>query len=919
MLFTRRTPLSLRSALPLALALGLMLPPASLAAEVLPFDALAGDSEQTARRKKKDDSKSKKDDDKENGDKTDEKKEKPFEEVIKDYKPVEGLFTIWQKEDESKIYLEILPDQMNKVFLLNLTLESGVGEGALLAAAMIGEIPVYLKKVGKNVQLVEKNVRFRADEKKPIARAVEQGFTDSILAHAKIESAPHPDKKSVLVLLNPYFLNDMVGIANYLKIAYGTGYSFDKDRSAFGPLKSFPENVEIETHSVYKSSNPKISYTIPDPRSLMVRMRYSLSSLKDTGYTPRIADDRVGHFLTVFQDYSSDEPDIPDVRYVNRWHLEKKDPLSRVSEPKEPIVFWIEKTVPEEYREAVRDGILLWNDAFEKIGFEDAIEVKIQPGDADWDAADSRYSTIRWIVAPFATFAQGPSRANPFTGQIYDADIRFGSDMMRFTLREFAEEIKPVQLEPAKTWTWRNTGYADPGQICNYVDGAVQQAAFGMNLLEARGVLDKNSFEAKKYLRDFLVHVTAHEVGHTLGLRHNFKASRIHKVSELHDSSLTEAKGITGSQMDYTPVNLAPDGTPQGQYWQTSLGPYDYWAIEYAYAPIDAERPEDELPELEKIASRASEPMLAYGTDEDTYGFSTRSIDPTTNLWDIGDDPVAFYEGRLDNARELWSKMEATFEKPGMSYQKMRQVFGRGLREFILAGMNVSKFIGGIYHHRDHVGDPNGRLPFVPVPAAKQREALEFLKANVFGPDAMKFPPELLNKLAPERLPDIFGSHYQIARLDYPIHSSILNIQTAPLSRIYDTVTLQRIADLEAHYASGADPLTMAEIFEGLREAIWAELKVGKNVSSFRRNLQRRHLDYMVLLFIRPGFGLPEDARTLARADLRDIRDGADRSLKTGRLDRITKAHLEETRDRINAVLDAQVRRDVFPSVRIGG
>ena len=178
-------------------------------------------------------------------------------------------------------------------------------------------------------------------------------------------------------------LNDFEGLALALKASYQTGYNFDKDASSFGSIKTFPENVEIETNSVFKTSDPKLSFTLPDPRSMAVRLHYSLSMFKETGYRPRIADDRVGHFLTVFQDYSSDVPDEPDVRYINRWQLEKKDPLSATSEPKQPIVFWIENTVPEEYREAVKDGVLLWNKAFEKIGFKDAIKVNVQPVDAD--------------------------------------------------------------------------------------------------------------------------------------------------------------------------------------------------------------------------------------------------------------------------------------------------------------------------------------------------------------------------------------------------------------------------------------------------------------------------------------------------------------------------------------------------------
>ena len=873
-------------------------------------------------------------------------KEKPFDEVVKDFTPVKGLFTFYRKDDEGKVYVEILPDQFDKVFLLNPTLESGTGESFLLAAAMLQELPVTFHRVGNTVQLVQKNVMFRADEKKPVSRAVQKGFSDSLLGSTKIEGAPHPDRKSVLVDLSPFLLTDLLGIGPALKASYGTGYAFNKDESSYGTIKSFNENSEIEILSYFRTSDPRLSYTLPDARSLMVHLRYGLSSLKDTGYRPRLGDDRVGHFLTVFQDYSTDVPDEAEVRYINRWQLEKKDPLSTLSEPKQPIVFWIEKTVPEEYREALKDGTLLWNKAFEKIGFKDAIQVKVQPDDADWDAADTRYSTLRWIVAPGASFAQGPSRVNPYTGQIYDADIRFGSDLVRVTLQEFADEVKPLglgagplglgaglfgdALGPHALEQMATAGpealapnpdiqqflqhrRPDPSRLCTFADGAIQQAAFGYNLLSARGAFDKNSDEAKKYIRDFLVTIAAHEVGHTLGLRHNFAASSILKLSQIEDAALTTAEGLTGSVMDYTPVNLAPHGSRQGQYWQTSLGPYDYWAIEYAYKPLEGSRPEDEIPALEAIASRAaSDHRLAYSTDEDVWGFSSRSIDPRANLWDIGDDGVAYYKGRLANARELWAKMETTFEKPGLSYTKLREVFGRALNEFAFAGITVAKTVGGAYHNRDHVGDPGARLPFQPVSVEKQREALTFLREQVFGPKAMAFPPEMLRKLAPDRMPDIYGSVYSMTRLDYPIHSAVLIVQSAPLGRIYDPLTLQRISDLEAQYRPNENPVSLSEVFTGIRDAIWSELKGGENINSFRRNLQRRHLDILTRLVLYSGSG-PEDARTLARADLNDIQSGINAALKSpaGKLDRITKAHLEETRDRITAALGAEMNRSL--------
>ncbi|MCW4042883.1 MAG: zinc-dependent metalloprotease, partial [Candidatus Bathyarchaeota archaeon] len=262
-------------------------------------------------------------------------------------------------------------------------------------------------------------------------------------------------------------------------------------------------------------------------------------------------------------------------------------------------------------------------------------------------------------------------------------------------------------------------------------------------------------------------------------------------------------------------------------------------------------------------------------------------------------------------AHELWGKMEKHFEKKGNRYQKLRLVFRQGITEYRIAVMNVTKFIGGIYHYRDHIGDPNGRIPFEPVPAAKQREALEFLKKNVFDPETFNFSSDLLNKLAPERFEDFSESIWELKRIDYPIHDVILSIQTRPLDHLYDPILLSRMLDLELRYNKGEEPFTMLDMFEGVREAIWSELSGPSNINSFRRALQRAHLGKLIELVAEPAKGVPEDARTLARADLIKLKSVIDRALSSEGLDAYTKAHLDETRAQIEAALKAGIERQL--------
>jgi hypothetical protein len=848
--------------------------------------------------------------------------EKPFADLIKDAEAMEGLFTVYKTKDD-KFYLEVKPDQLDKNYLIGATLESALGERGLYASQVLDDFVFSLHRLGKNIQVLQKNVRYRAADKTPMGRAVARSFADSVVVAAPVVSLPHPDRKSVLVDLSAFMVKDLPLIGWILEATYRWPYRLDAGNSAIARVKSFPQNLEVETLLNFAIDRPPVPpitpvpiptapppVTTPDVRSMQFRVRYSLSTFPEGAYQPRIADDRVGHFLTMYQDFTDDRRDTPYVRYINRWNLEKSDPSAAVSTPKQPIVFWLENTIPVKYRDAIAAGVLAWNKAFEKAGFKDAVVVKQQPDDADWDPADVRYNTIRWFVSTDAGFAIGPSRANPYTGQIYDADISFTENMTRFTRLEFTDLVAPL-AEQLNSNEEQMKLISDPRKRCSYAIGAMQEAAFGFGLLDARGLMNDVSAQ-DQYIKEFLTSIAAHEVGHTLGLRHNFRASTLHEVNKLQDSQLTTDQGLTGSVMDYTPVNLCQNGARQGQYWQTTLGPYDYWAIEYAYKPLGARTPEEELPELRKIASRAADPRLAYGTDEDSFGTSAIGLDPRTNQWDFGTDPLQFYTERIKLVHELWSNLETKAARQGEGYQTMRRGFNRGFNELAIALLNTNKYIGAVYHHRDHVGDPNGRLPYEPVPAARQRQALELIKTYAFGSKAFDFPPKLLNKLALDRFWTFEGAPFNTQRLDYPIHAQVLGIQRALLDRMFNPILLARLQDLEVKYADPKDAFTMADMFTGVQEAIWSELKTGSDINSFRRPLQREYLRRLTGMVLRPTPGAAEEAATLARYNLTQLRGRIQQALVAGaRTNTATKAHLQESLARVDEALKAQQQRVV--------
>lgn len=847
--------------------------------------------------------------------------DKPFADVIKDAEVIKGLFTLYRKDE--KTYLEILPEQMGKTYLISPTMESALGERGFFGAQVLEEFPFAFVKAGKNVQFIRKNVRYMAADKTPMNRAVARSFADSILGATKIESLPHPERKSVLIDLGNIMLADIPLIGFALEWAYRMPYRLDRGNSQVGMVKGFPENVEIDAALNFAVDRPPVPPPMPMPfpqasppvappdvRSLQFRVRYSLSTMPQTAFRPRLADDRVGHFMAMYQDFSDDTKESPYVRYITRWNLEKADPSAGLSAPKQPIVFWLENTIPEKHRAAVAEGVLMWNKAFERIGFKDTIVVKQQPDDADWDPADVRYNTVRWFVATDAGFAIGPSRVNPLTGQIYDADIGFTENMTRGAYQEFDEFVNPIgnnlESEPGA----QNPLFAkNPRYMCSYAEGGSRQMAFGHNLLEASGAF-ANGAAREQYVREFLIHVTAHEVGHTLGLRYNFRASTLHGVENLQDATATTEKGLTGSVMDYTPVNIAPEGQKQGQYWQTTLGPYDYWAIEYAYKPINAANPEAEKVELRKIASRVADPALAYGTDEDS--FFPAATDPRTNQWDFGTDPLKYYPERIKLVHKLWKGLETKAAKQGEGYQPLRRGFNMGMGELRQALINTTKYIGATYHNRDHVGDPNGRSPYVPVPAADQRRALEILNTYAFGSDAFSFSPSLLNKLAIDRFWTFEGNFFGTPRLDYPIHQQIVSTHRMLLDRLHHPTMLARLQDLEVKYPNPRDTFTMADLFQGLQSSIWSELKSprGAEINSFRRALQREHLKRLSNLVLRPAPNVPEDASTLARYTLTQLRSQMQQALAASAGQNVaTRAHLQESLARIDETLKAQQQR----------
>ena len=650
-----------------------------------------------------------------------------FDKLVKGAKQYDGLFRLFHKDEH--LYAEIRPDQLGKEFLCPIAIARGAGMGGY-TLNFDDQWVLIFKRVGDKVHLVRRNVRFRAKADSPAAHAVETTYNDSVLLALHIK-AINPHHQSLLLDFNDIFMTD------FAQLNMG---SFDANRSTWHKIKAFPHNVELEVAATFDGGRGFSFFgddSVIDSRGKTVVVHYGLCQLPEHGYQPRFADDRVGYFLSVVKDFSSDNEDTSFLRYVNRWRLERADPVdpkhpNKLSAPKKKIVFWIEKSVPDEYRAAVREGILEWNKAFEKVGFRDAIEVRQQENE-DFDPEDINYNTFRWITTDQG-FAMGPSRANPLTGEILDADIIFDASMVRFWREEaklfhgdsapasliqatrqgrgLFDPLVPDRREQALAEGWNDPKKAEENRLQRRLlatrqglcqCGAHMRYELGMAAmtLAAKGDTKPGEKVPDELIQQAIKDVTMHEVGHTLGLRHNFKASTMLKNEQLHDTSITRKTGLSASVMDYAPINLAPKGTKQGDYFSTTIGPYDYWAIAYAYKPLTGGT-EGELDKLHEIAKESAK--HDYATDEDMFSTS----DPLVNVWDLGADPMKFAQERILLAEELLKGLEDRVVDKGEGYQRARLAFNVLLGQYGNGAYLTANFIGGEYMHRDHRADPGG-------------------------------------------------------------------------------------------------------------------------------------------------------------------------------------------------------------------
>ncbi len=808
---------------------------------------------------------------------------------------------------------------LNKPFLFTVNIANSVGERGLYASQMGGDWMSEFRLVGKQVQLLALNTKYRAVSGEGVKRAIEQAFSPSLLGSGAVASLEHPQRKSVLIDAG-FLLSDIPGYSTRLEVAYRLPFAVDKANSSIeyaraeAALSTLTARIHFSTPRIPAPPlvpppspvpTPTPPQATPDPRSLFVNYVYNFAALPEVAMSPRLADPRLGHFMDSFTDLGSDQKANPRVHYIQRWRLEKKDPTADLSEPVKPITYWMDKNIPAKYRPAVEAGIVEWNKAFEKIGFKNAVVAKQQPDDAAWDNMDAGHASIRWFVGADAGFAIGPSHTDPRTGEILDADIGMSDVFARSSRRLIVEDIgmSSEQRLAQITGTWRagNSGNAAFAAQCNYAIEAATEMNFAMDLLEARGDIAPDSAEAEAFVQAVIKDTIMHEVGHTLGLKHNFKASTTVTQAQLRDKAFTEKSGISNSVMDYNAYNIALKGEPQGSFMPTTLGAYDYWAIEYAYKPLEASR---EKLELSRIASRSTEPQLAFADDTDAGGFGPYDgMDPLANRFDLGDDPLAYYKKRLKLSQELWDRVQERKPQVGDDPQRQRRSILAGFAQLRGAAELVGKYVGGVHAVRDLPGTTN-RANYVPVDPAKQREALQFLASGLFSESSFKFSPGLFSGLAVDYNEWDRGGLVNLS-------GTVARIQLTALDRVLSANTANRLLDLPSYVPEPQRKgvISLNEVYSTLQQSVWSELKSGREIDRMRRNLQREHLKRVQTLLTKGSAAMPADALSLVRFNATQLQSDLRAASSRSSLSVETRAHLAESLGSLSEALKATMSR----------
>jgi Met-zincin/Domain of unknown function (DUF5117) len=758
---------------------------------------------------------------------------KSFKETTAGLQKIEGFVPLYWDAEGGRMLMEV--GRWNAEMLYQISLPTGVGSNPIgLDRGQLGDTHVvFFERVGNRVLMFEPNYRFRALSDNPLERrAVEESFARSVIWGFKVESA---EGDRVLVDATSFFMRDAHQVADRLRRANQGNFQLEDSRSAFHlpRTKGFPKNTEVETTLTFTSNDPGplVRETVPAPRAVTLRQRHSFVELPAAGFSPRRLDPRVGVFGIEFYDYATPISEPLEKRWIARHRLEKRDPSAASSEPARPIVYYVDEGTPEPIRGALIEGAAWWNQAFEAAGFRDAFQVKPLPRDAD--PADVRYNMINWVHRSTRGWAYGSTIVDPRTGEIIRGVVTLDSQRAR---QDYLLGSGLVPSHPLGANSGRAAG-------CDFA------------LLPDLDYL--HSAESPAELAAMAVarirQLSAHEVGHTLGLAHNFAASTYGRASVMdYPAPLVE---IRNGRLDFSNA------------YAVGIGAYDKFAIRYAYAQFPAGANEEA--ELERIVREGVRDGMLFLSDDDAR--PAGAAHPLANLWDNGDDPVAMLRHTLEVRRVGIEQFGLGNITRGMPLSLLEAKFLPLYLHHRYQLQAAIKSVGGVYytHAVKAEGGPNPPRVFEIVPAARQRQALAAALATLRA-DELKIPPRILALIPPRAFGYESGTPELFPKRTAPTFDPVGAAAIAADLALTDLLDPRRAARMIQFNAQGREYPHFDEVVSAAVRATWRVPSRGDGYAdAIQRALQSLAASRLMDLAANPEAS--PQVRAAATNGLRDI------------------------------------------------